>query len=49
MSLTGYLSQAAISLTHPSVAELIRSTEGDPALCFGLVEKSGAGRSPYIT
>lgn len=49
MSLTGYLRGAAISLTDPSVTELVRSTEGGPALCFGLVEVSAPARSPYIT
>jgi len=49
MSLTGYLPRAAISLDDPSVTELVRSTEGGPALCFGLVEEGAPGLSPYIT
>ncbi len=49
MSLTGYLHQAAITLADPSVAELVEATEGRPALCFGLVEESAPGQSPYIT
>ncbi|MGI8700065.1 MAG: carbon-nitrogen hydrolase family protein, partial [Nocardioidaceae bacterium] len=47
MSLTGYRPSAAISLTHPAVAELVRATVNGPALCFGLVE-DGAGAEPYI-
>lgn len=49
MSLTGYLPSAAIPLPDPAVSELVRSTEGGPSLCFGLVERSEPGRPPYIT
>ncbi len=49
MSLTGYLPHAAITLADPSVAELVEATGGGPALCFGLVEESAPGQSPYIT
>lgn len=49
MSLTGYLPAAAISLTYPAVTELVGATERGPALCFGLVEDSAPGRTPYIT
>lgn len=49
MSLTGYLPSAAISLSEPSVADLVESTAGAPSLCFGLVEHVEHGRAPYIT
>lgn len=49
MSLTGYLPSGAISLAHPAVTELVGVTERGPALCFGLVEDSAPGRTPYIT
>jgi predicted amidohydrolase len=49
MSLTGYRPSAAIRLNHPSVADLVASTDGGPALCFGLVEARPGGAAPFIT
>jgi predicted amidohydrolase len=49
MSLTGYLAGAAVSLTDPSVLDLVRSTAGAPSLCFGLVECADTSGAPYIT
>ncbi len=49
MSLTGYLVDAALLLSDPSVLELIESTVATPALCFGLVERCESGKGPYIT
>ncbi len=49
MSLTGYLSSAAISLTDPRVSVLVESTTRGTALCFGLVEEGRPGVAPSIT
>jgi predicted amidohydrolase len=49
MSLTGYLAGTAMSLTDPSVLDLVQSTAGAPSLCFGLVECAELGGTPYIT
>ncbi len=49
MSLTGYRPGAEIFLRHPAVSELVDSTAGAPALCFGLVEAAADGGLPFIT
>src|SRR4051794_10274986 len=49
MSLTGYRAGAAVTLDDVAVRTLLQATGGSAALCFGLVERAGAGGLPYIT